>query len=399
MNISRQPNETIKQYKIRLFANKDIYNLTSQDIADLINKETGDNFSESVYRKWYKSYIEGYEDAKKEILDSNELIEEYEQKRIEFEKEKIKVRTEKNILMQALREEARFELFIEHAIEAINKVKPININVNLIHNESKENKSGLLLFSDTHYGTEFKIHGLNGEIINEYSIDIFEQRMWELLEETIKIINKEGFTHINVFNLGDELEGILRTSQLMTLKMGVVESAINFSYFIANWLNELSKYVKVDYYSTAGNHTDLRLLTGKKYDFPSENISKMIQVLVFEILKNNPNVNVHVNNAESIYIDIQGFKVLGIHGEEKDVLEAVKNFAHVYNAKIDYLCAGHKHHANSMNVGIDQGYIGVGSIIGVNEYAMRLKKVSNPSATFVVFEKDKGKTIEYFIKL
>ena len=44
--------------------------------------------------------------------------------------------------------------------------------------------------------------------------------MWKLLDKTIEIVDKEGFNEINIFNLGDELEGIIRISQLMTLNMG-----------------------------------------------------------------------------------------------------------------------------------------------------------------------------------
>jgi len=398
--ILRQEGETIKQYKIRLFKNKEIYGLNTQDIADLINKETGDNFSESTYRKWFRNYIEGYEDAKKEVLSENDLIKEYELKKQELEKEKIKVRTEKLTLMQALREEARFELFIEHAVEAIRKTKPILINTNKITVlENNNKKSGLLIFADAHYGKELLIRGLHGEIINQYNIEIFEQRMWKLLSETINIIKKENFDKISVFNLGDEIEGILRISQLMSLKLGLVDSAIGFAYFIASWLNELSKYVYIDYYSTEGNHTDLRLITGKKGDLPEENISKIIQVLVSEIIKDNPNIKVHKNNTDKIFTNIQGFNILGIHGEEKNILQAIRDFSFIYNTSIDYLCTGHKHHTNSISAGIKRGCIGVGSIIGVDDYSMQLKKISSPSATFVVFEENKGKAIEYTINL
>lgn len=399
-DIVRQERETIKQYKIRLFKNKEIYGLNTQDIADLINKETGDNFSESTYRKWFRNYIEGYDDAKKEILSENDLIKEYEFKKQELEKEKIKLRTEKNTLMQALREQARFELFIEHAIDAIRKTKPITINTDKLNiSENNIKKSGLLIFADAHYGKELLIKGLQGEIINQYNIEIFEQRMWKLLGETIKIAKKENFDRISVFNLGDEIEGILRISQLMTLKLGLVDSAISFAYFIASWLNELSKYVYIDYYSTEGNHTDLRLLTGKKGDLPEENISKVIQVLVSEIIKDNPNIKAHKNNTDKIFTNIQGFNILGIHGEEKNILQAIRDFSFIYNTSIDYLCTGHKHHTNSISAGIKRGCIGVGSIIGVDDYSMQLKKISSPSATFVVFEENKGKAIEYTINL
>jgi hypothetical protein len=71
----------------------------------------------------------------------------------------------------------------------------------------------------------------------------------------------------------------------------------------------------------------------------------------------------------------------------------------MYNEKIDFLATGHRHHSNSVNLGFQKGCIGVGSIIGIDDYSMSLKLVSDPSATFVVFEKELGKTIEYNILL
>lgn len=52
-------NENILEYKIRLCENKSRLNLTWNDIAKLINNETGNNFGESSYRKWYNSFVEG----------------------------------------------------------------------------------------------------------------------------------------------------------------------------------------------------------------------------------------------------------------------------------------------------------------------------------------------------
>lgn len=53
-------NESILDYKIRLCKNKDKLNLTWEDISKLINKETGNNYGESAYRKWYSAFIQGY---------------------------------------------------------------------------------------------------------------------------------------------------------------------------------------------------------------------------------------------------------------------------------------------------------------------------------------------------
>ena len=63
--------------------------------------------------------------------------------------------------------------------------------------------------------------------------------------------------------------------------------------------------------------------------------------------------------------------------------------------KIDYLVAGHAHHSMFNNCGVRRGTIGVGSIIGVDDYSMSIRKASDATASFVIFEKGKGKVDEH----
>jgi len=357
--------------------------------------------SSEVRKRMYgiKYLIDIIDQQNIDSIQDDDVLKSYELKKQELQKEKIKIQTEKLNLSQMLREEARYELFTERAIEAINNSNPLLIPEIHIENNKYPNREGVLIFADPHYGKDLEIKGLRGEILNKYSPEIFEKRMWQLLEETVVICNKEDFTSIKILSLGDELEGMLRIGQLMNLRYGVVESAIKYSYFIASWLNELSKYIKIDFYSTYGNHTDLRLLDNKKGTFPHENISKIIDVLVSEILKDNQNITFNQNETDKIYVNIQGFNILGVHGEEKDIAQSIRDYGFIYNENIDYIISGHKHHANSSNLGRLKGSIGAGSIIGIDDYSMMLKRVSDPSATFVVFEKGKGKKIEYQIVL
>ncbi len=396
----KKENETWLQFADRILSAKEsgILDLDRCEIYALL---FGESLSSDESRKRLYAVRSVIDILRREQLGNiseQDILAEIISRQQELQKEKYKVQTEKIALNQMLREQARFELFVETAVAAIKKHCNIQVNIHPIHTEYNK-REGLLIFADSHYGKEFKITGLNGEIINEYSIEIFEDRMQRLLYHAVEIAERERFTKIKVFNLGDEVEGILRISQLMTLKLGIVDSTIAFAYFLAEWLNELSKYVGVDYYATQGNHTDLRLLTGKKGDFPHENMSKVIHAIIKEILRDNPNVIINDNCNDKIFTDIAGFKVLGIHGEERNKERAIRDFSYLYNEDIDYLCTGHKHHSNTTNVGISKGCIGVGSIMGVDDFAIQLKKVNNPTSTFVVFEEGVGKTVEYTIYL
>ena len=240
---------------------------------------------------------------------------------------------------------------------------------------------------------------MDNEIINSYSPDIFESRMWNLLEQTISITTKEGFSKIHVFSMGDFEDGLLRVKQLMQLRYGVVEGTVRYADFISNWLNELSKYVEVEFQTTSGNHTELRMLGQPKGTFTKENMSLVVDAMITTRLANNPNFTFVKNPTGYIFADILGYKLLGIHGEVKSMEQAIKDFSQMYRVQLDFLIAGHKHHSRSETVGINQEVINVPSIIGVDDYSLSILQMSNTGATFLVFEKGKGKVIEYAIKL
>ena len=399
-DLTRKENESFLNYTKRLIDGKDggIYDVDKSEIYELIfNKVVSSDHARKILtgiREFINTISEDYASN----ISDDSVLEKIKEERQRLEKEKIKVRTEKIMLNQLLREEARFELFTEHTIDAIKKygqivVKPSKIEV------KQGNTTGSLIFADSHFDKELKILGLDGAVLNEYNPEIFQQRMWKMLNKTLHICDKEGFNSINVFDLGDDLEGMLRMGQLMSLRYGLTESAIRYSYFLASWLDKMSEYVYVDFYFTEGNHTSIRVISGKKDDLPAENMGKIIMVLLKEILRDNNNITIHTNNTSNIYTKIQGFNILGVHGEEKDIASALKDYAHIYNKPIDYIITGHKHHANSVNAGIGKGCIGVGSVIGVDEHSLKLKRVSDPTATFVIFEENVGKVDEKTIYL
>lgn len=68
--LKRNESETIHDFALRLYANKKEYGINSDDIAKLLNAETGMNKGESAWRKKYKSFAAGMQYAN-EIRDRN----------------------------------------------------------------------------------------------------------------------------------------------------------------------------------------------------------------------------------------------------------------------------------------------------------------------------------------
>lgn len=312
--------------------------------------------------------------------------------------ERYKLQTEKLENNRWLREYARDELFMEKVTDAIAKIPQMQFPVP-IGLSDKRQREFVLMFGDEHYGAEFEIYGLFGEIINQYNPDIFERRMRRLLDETIQIVKKESIEKLYVFSLGDFTDGLLRVGQLIKLRYGVIEGSVRYANFIANWLNELSEYVNVEYQMTFGNHSELRMLNQPKGTFKDENTGLFVVETIKQRLKGNPNFIYKENPTGLIFDNICGMNILGVHGEVKNMEQAIKDFSTTYKIPIDILVAGHLHHAQSEVVGINKETIRVPSIIGVDDFSMSLNKTSNPGATLVALEQGRGKVMEYNIKL
>lgn len=402
-DFNRKPEENNNQFIWRLGNAKDtgIVDITWTDLAKYLNKGIyGDNeedyLGESAYRKRFQMAKSMYEDVFSK-MESNEYSEDLSAKTRELSKERMKLQTEKLEYNRWLRQEARDELILEKIIGAVKSLPSVEIPKYI--EPKHDNINNLLIFGDEHYGTEFRILGLNGEILNEYSPEIFTERMNNLLDQTIETVIKENISTLHIFSMGDFSDGILRVSQLMKLRWGIVDGTLMYEEFIANWLKKLSEFVRIKYQETAGNHTELRMLGQQKGVFEDENIEKFLARFIQIRLADNPNFEFIENPTGYNFANLSGYNVLGIHGEVKSLPNTLRNFTDIYNTPIDYLIAGHLHHNKMEEIGVNKEVLNMGSIIGFDPYSLKLQKTSNASAKMITFEVNKGKVNERTYKL
>lgn len=399
-NLKRMDGEGQDQYFYRICNMKDSLGFTWPQMAEIFNNEFGCNKGDTAYRKrWaaFKSVLDANTDK---IVGENKYLEELKTEKRNIEKERKKLQTEKLEYNKWLREEARDELICEHICQAIKELPALDIPPLLGYGDNTlVGRDAVLIISDAHYGAEFTIKGLFGEILNEYNPEIFEARMWDLLNQVIKICKKENINTLRVYDLGDSVDGLLRVSQLMKLRYGVIESTIRYGRFMTEWLNELTQHVKVKFQMvTDANHSQLRMIGQPKNTFKDENMSYIIAEKFMDRLGNNPNFEFVQNPSGYVFDELAGYRVLGIHGEVKNMEDAIKNFSTTYKTPIDILIGGHKHHKEVDNVGIRVDAVSVPSIIGVDDYSMSLNKTADAGATMLFVEAGKGISIEYNIK-
>lgn len=389
----RFENETDEELIFRICNDKEQIG-SWQDVADIINELTGNDYGESTYRKKYQAFQKMLSANQSKFVDSDAQLKEIEIQKRELEKAKVKLQTEKLEYNRWIREDARDELFEEKVIESIKKYgKILNPPKDIPIKHNKRN--GLLCIADSHFGKEYTIYGLFDEVINQYSPEIFYQRMEQIYNETLEMIDRENLSTLYVFNLGDSVEGFIRNSQLWSLRWGVIDSATIFGNYMGDWLRKLSEKVNIVYHQTDGNHDELRLLDGKKGQHLCESAGKIIKNCIVLKNENNPNFVYKSNKTGLILENISGFNVMGIHGEVNNLSSAIKDYSDIYDLKVSYLCAGHKHHSEFINCGVKKGCIGVGSIVGSDDFSMTIRKAADATASFIVFEEGKGKTDEH----
>ena len=400
MNFKQLPNESAYKWKERLCLaklNKEI-DLDWSEIVEVLGLEC----SSDHLRKTAYGIKEASEYAIANVSD-DEYLKELDQKVVEVKKERMKLSTEKAEYNKYLRSIARVELWEEKVKDAIANLEPIQVPT-MLKSYPSGIKIGITGFADAHFGKEFTIRGLNGELLNEYNEEVFKARMWAFQEELIHIVEKEKLTQLKFFILGDLLEGMLRQSVLQSLQYGMVDSTMILSEFLAVWFNELSKHVALDIYTSVGNHSELRVLNSKSFDFPHENMERIIIHYIQARLKDN--TNVVVNEAKFMnYVNVFDLNILATHGQhEKDLAKSVDEYIRLYNCPINMLLTGHLHNLKNQVVGITEFGKNVEltqfpSLVGCDDFSMKIKK-SSPAGSYLIVVSEHGRTrIKYDINL
>jgi len=387
LNLNRLPNECFIDYADRLINNKQNYDLDHTEIYELLFNTV---MSSTESRKRLYGVKETIEQLKKEgfeNLTEDEIFLKLENKKIELQKEKVKLSTLRNDLNKLIRDNSRRELILEEVLRIIPKVDKVEFNPLITQDK---NRDYLLCISDIHYSSFFTSQN------NEYSVDIVKERFEILLGELIKFVNKEKINKLYISNNGDSIQGIIRISDLKKNQLGLLESVISFSRFMGDFLNELSKHVNIEYYHVPNaNHADIRLFDEKRNQ-TGENLEYLIVNYIHDYLKENERIIVHIPKKDFIEFELQGYNIISMHGDEVKNIKTILEKISMRNRKFyDYVILGHFHstleqtvyegETNNMEILITP------SIVGSCPYSDSLMVGSKSSAKLHIFEKDKGR--------
>ena len=351
--------------------------------------------------KFFSQFIQNLENDEIEAIDDKDKIAEIERAKEELIKERKKLQTVNLEAQEYYRALARDELFSDKILEAIGKLKPLEIKK--IPVTYPMETTGLLLLADQHYDSNFELKGLFGEVINKYDKDIFKARM----EHLLGMMENDRFDYdkLVIVSCGDALEGILRMTSLQKLRGNVIEDAIEFGEYMANWLCAVERRlgVPVVFSIISGKHDVVRSLT-QKPEFPEETLAKVIHKVIDLRIKiskleaglKEDSIEIMIEPYSDVYYTtIHGNNIMVVHGENnlEDLINYYENY---YGVEIDTLYGAHLHKNEYKPVGIgetgDRELIRVPSICGTDTYAKKILKHSRAGAYFALYS-DSGKEL------
>ena len=341
--------------------------------------------------QFFSKFLDKLDEEEIKQLNGDKRVEEIRKAQEELIKERKKVQEANREYNANLRGEIRLELFNERIEDAIKDLPKIEFT-KIFSKDKPIESTGVLCIADAHYGVEINMQSLFGETINVYDPDVLKARLNLLLNKVVEDRKTyASYDKLIVFNLGDAIQNMLRMSDLMKLKTGVIESTLGYAELISNWLVELSNKLEIpiEYSCVGGNHMELRLLEAKK-NFEEENLGRVVREFVYLRLKDNPNIQIDPY-SEFAFKTIQDINILAIHGEDsKEDFQEISFWENYHNISIDILLMGHVHHSESKTVSYgltgDKEVIKCPSLVGVDTFSKKCRKIARAGAKFILFE-------------
>ena len=327
-----------------------------------------------------------------------DLLLELEMKKIELQKERVKISTLRNELNKTIREESRKELFYANIRDAVvsNPLEPVQFDICY---EQQPSKEYLLTFADVHYGSTFDLG------INKYSPEICQERFNQLFSETVELIEEEGINHLYIASLGDLIQGVLRLSDVKLNSISMIEQVMGIARLVANFLNQLSQYCKITYLHVINaNHSELRLLGSKSGEL-QEDVELLIGNYIKDLLVLNNRVEVIIGDDSVMDINLCGYNIGLTHGQHiKNKESYIRDLSVTRHKHYDFLVLGHIHHYSCVTVSTTQDgnptqVISVPSVVGSCPYSQKIMKTSPSGALLLCFKENHGKINTYEINL
>ncbi len=370
--------ESFLDWKAKLILGKldKTIDLDWSEIVDILELDcSSDHLRKTAYG--FKEAYEYYKEQLENNIVDNDILNELEIKKIEFEKEKMRFYDQRNAYKKLIRGDARFDELKNIIQNSLSNIKPYE---NTNYNIEKTDNDLLVGLNDIHYGA------IIDNYWNKYSPDIAKERLEKYITEIIEIQKTHKSENCYITANGDLISGNIHYKIAIANRENAVQQVMGVSELISWFISELSPYFSNVYFSVvAGNHSRLSIKDESPKD---ERLDDLIPFYIKARLQNIKNVHVIDNNIDNTMsmINIRGLNYIGVHGDYDKVNDILK-LVEMLPDKVYAIVMGHLHHNSSNYI---QGYKTVmsGSLMGIDNYCIEKRILGKPQQVVSVCDKN-----------
>ena len=392
--VTKDPSESFVEYASRLYSNMSEYGLTREDVCALLNKESGNQYSESSYRKYYKAFNDGREFERIKMMadTQDDVFVEMLSKKEELQKLKIQIQDQRRELNRSIRDSARKEHLFDIIASAANNMQDISFGKYISEPSDDE---AVLCLSDWHYGM------ITDNLFNKFDVDVCKHRVEMLSCKVRRYLTMSRPSVLHIFVLGDLWHGSIHTLVRLNAMENTVDQMMNSCELLAKFIEDIQECVpKTIIHFTYGNHG--RVIQNKKESVHDDNLERIVPFWLKERFSKVDCVEIVDGYKDGIiFSEIAGWNVVAAHGDLDSIASFGDNMNVVmnkkYNKNVDYAIMGDKHHLESKDSGIET--IICPSLCGVDNYANEKRLYSNPAQLLLIFNKNSGAEGRFVIKL
>lgn len=379
MNYKRFENESDEELIYRITGEKEQIG-SWQDVADILNELLGTEYTESKFRKQRQAFDKMLAANQSKFVSNDSQLQELVIQRQELEKEKVKLRDERNELLRVIREEARKESYKDQMLRSIEEYqnKPLAYDENKRFTGILKTDNDLIIScTDIHAGIEIDSH------FNKYNTDILRNRFNQYLDKIFEVQLRHGSENAHVI-LSELVSGIIHNTLRIENNQNLIEQFLTVTDYLSQFLSEMSYHFnEVNVYICPGNHS--RISAKKEDSLKGENIDHLALPYLKAKLQNFRNIVFNENDIEeSIAIfKVRDNLIMASHGDKDSPSNVVQKFTLLFGVKPAIVYLGHRH-TNGLTTVYDTKVIESGCLSGTDNYALDLRVRNKPEQTISV---------------
>ncbi len=375
--MERKENETYISYIKRVtnacFDKKISYSEWGDYILGIDNNYSSENLRKAFYVV-YKLLNK---------IDENncdyDVIKDLENLRDEIYKERCRLQDIQREKRNDLRVEARFENLLEVVKDKMDFMPTYEIKEFKHINKNQDKKYAVLQLSDWHCGA------LVDNQFNYYNVDTMVDRATKVRNNALEYCKLHNVTDLVIEINGDMVNGAIHVSSRVESEEGVVQQVITVTDVLARLINSMKPYFNsIKIITTLGNHG--RLTPNKSDSITNENFEMLIPAMLRDKLGDVKIID--SKGLDFTKYEIDGKIIMVSHGQNDSMTKVISDFSKIFKVVPNEIHLGHTHSYTDIN-DCDIKVTVNGSLIGSDDYAVTIRKVTTPSQNLIVYEKDR----------